>query len=93
MYVGKYQYLVSLIQTTQVSDVAWKNKAGFDILTSTVKFLLGSHNVFDLITLVDGEVPMDTYSALQNYEKQMISVIKSVFDVKNLIEYVLLSST
>ena len=92
VYVGKYQYLVSLIQTTQVSDVAWKNKAGFDILTSTVNSLLGSHNVFDLITLVDGEVPMDKYSALQNLEKQIIIVTKSVFDIKNLIASEFLSS-
>ena len=83
MYVGRDQYPVSLIQLAQVSDVAWKNKAGFYILSSTVNYLMGSHNVSALINLLDGEVPMDTYSALQNYEKQMISVIKSVIDVKN----------
>ena len=54
MYVGKDHYPVSLVQLAKVLDVAWKNKSGFDILTSTASSLLGSHNVSDLITLVDG---------------------------------------
>ena len=54
---------------------------------------MGSHNVSNLITLVDREVPMDTYSALQNSEKQMISVMKSVFGIKNLTASEFLSST
>ena len=54
VYVGKDHYPVSLVQLAQVLDVAWKNKSGFDILTSTASSLLGSHNVSDLITLVDG---------------------------------------
>ena len=36
---------------------------------------------------------MDTYSALQNSEKQMISVMKSVFGIKNLTASEFLSST
>ena len=83
VYVRKDQYLVSLVQPAQVLDIVCKNKSGFNILTSTVKYLLGSHNVSGFITLVDVEVPMDTYYALQNSEKQMISVMRSVFNVKN----------
>ena len=93
VYVGKYQYPVSLIKLTPVLDVAWKKKAGFNFLTSTVNYFFGSHNISDLITLVDGEVPVYTYYALHNFEKQMISVMKRVFDVKNLIELEFLRST
>ena len=66
LYVGKDQYLVSLFRLAQVSDVAWKKKAVFYLLTSTVNSLLGYHKVYDFITLVGGEVPMDRYSTLQN---------------------------
>ena len=69
VYVGKYQYPVSLVQLAQVSDVARKKKAGFDLLMPTVRSLLGSHNVSDLINPVDGEIPIYTYSDLQNSEK------------------------
>ena len=51
---------------------------------STARSLLGSHNVSDFITLVDGELPMDMYSALQKSEKHIISVMRSIFYVKNL---------
>ena len=55
------------------------------LFVSTVNSLLGNHKVSDLIALVYGEVPMDMYSALHNLENQMISVMKIVLDVKNLI--------
>ena len=93
MYVVKDQYSVSLIQPAQVSGVALKKKAGLDLLMSTVSSLLGYHKVSYLITLEDGEVLIYTYSALRNSEKQVISVMKSIFDIKNLTASEFLSST
>ena len=60
----------------------WKKKAGFKLLSSTVNLLSGAHIVSDLIALMDGEVPMDTYYALQDAEKKVVEVMVSVFDVK-----------
>ena len=60
VYVGTDQYPVSLIQLSQVLNIAWKNKAVLNVLKSTVSSLLGSHNGSNLITLVDGAVPMYT---------------------------------
>ena len=38
----------------------------------------------DLIIFVDNEVPMDTYSAFQDAETQMMKVMNSAFEVDNL---------
>ena len=53
-------------------------------MASAMSYLLGSHNVADLITPVGVEVSMDTFSDLHNLEKQFISDMKIVFNVKNL---------
>ena len=70
-----------------------EKKTELDILTSTVISLFVYHNVSDLITMVSGEVPMDTYSAFQHLEKQMTSVMKIIFYVKNFTASAFLSST
>ena len=66
VYVGKNQYPISIIQVSEISEIAWKKKSVFDLLTSSVASLRGNHSVSDLVTLVENKVPMDTYSALQD---------------------------
>ena len=58
VYVGKNQHPIS-----------WKNKSGFDMLTSSVASLSSSHSVSDLITILDSEVPMYTYSSCKMQRK------------------------
>ena len=53
----------------KVLEIAWRNKAGFGLLTPLVGSLRGGHIVSYLITLVDKKIPIDTYSALQDAEK------------------------
>ena len=60
VYVGKNQYPISIVQLDEVSDIAWRKKAGLDLLTSLLGSLSGGHNMLDLITLVDNNVTMDT---------------------------------
>ena len=53
VYVGKNQYPISIIQVSEISEIAWKKKSGFDVLTYSVASLRGKHSGSDLITLVD----------------------------------------
>ena len=82
--VGKNQYHISAIQLSEISEITCKKKSGSDLLTSSVAYLSGGHIVSYLITLVENEVPMDTYSALQDLEKQIMKVMKIAFIVDNL---------
>ena len=56
-----------------------RKNEGFDLLTYSVGSISGDHIVSDLIALVDNEVPVDTYSALKDAEKQMTKVMNSEF--------------
>ena len=84
VYVGKNQYPISIVQLDEVSDIAWRKKSGFKFLTYPVGSLSGSHNVSDLITLVDNKLPMDTYSTLKYTEKQTSNVMDSTFGFDNI---------
>ena len=44
VYVGKNQYTISIVQLYEVSGIAWRKKSCFDLLTSSVIYLSGSHN-------------------------------------------------
>ena len=68
----------------KVSGIAWRKKAGFDMLTSSVIYLSGGHSVSDLITLMDNKFPKYTYLALKYSEKQMTKVMDSAFGVDKL---------
>ena len=65
-YVGKNRYSISIVQLAKVSEIVCRKKAGSDFLTSSVSSISGGHNVSDLITLVDKEVPIYNYFALQD---------------------------
>ena len=54
------------------------------MITSSVGSLSGGHILSYLITLVDNKVPMKTYSALQDAEKQMFKLMNKAFVVDNL---------
>ena len=69
VYVGKNQYPISIIQLAEFLEIAWKKKAGFGLKNSSVGSLSGGHSVSDLITFVDDEVPMYTYSVLKDAKK------------------------
>ena len=71
----------TIVQLAQFFEIVWKNKSGFDLLTSSLVSLSGGHSVSYLITLVSNEVPVDTNSVLQNAEKQIMKVINSSFGV------------
>ena len=60
IHVDKNQYPISVIQISEISEISWKKKAGFDLLSSSVASLSGGHSMYNLIMLVDNEVPMDT---------------------------------
>ena len=60
VYVGKNQYPISIIQLSEISEIAWKKKAGFGLLNSSVASLSGGHSVSYFTTVVENEVPMDT---------------------------------
>ena len=66
VYVGNNQYHISIVQLEKVSEIAWRKKARFDFLIFLVSYLSGGHNMSYIITRVANEVPMDTYSALQD---------------------------
>ena len=78
VYASKNQFPIYIVQLAEVLEIAWRKKAGFDMLASSVGYLSSGHSMSDLITLVDNKVPMDTYSALQDAEKQMMKVMYSV---------------
>ena len=52
VYVGENQYPISIIQLSETSEIAWKKRSGFGLLTSSVGSLSGGHIVSDLIMLV-----------------------------------------
>ena len=62
VYSGKNCYPISIVQFSEVSEIFWRSKSGFNMITSSVVFLSGGHSVSDCIILMDDEVPMDTYS-------------------------------
>ena len=68
VYVKKNRYPISIVQLAEVLEIAWRNKTGFDLLTSSVASLSGGYSVSYLITLVDNEAPIGTYSVLQDAE-------------------------
>ena len=72
VYVGKNQYTISIVQLYEVSEIAWGKKAGFNLLTSLISSLSGGHNISDFITLVENEVTIDIYSALQDAETKRL---------------------
>ena len=49
--------------------MAWRNKAGFYVLTSLVSSLSGGNTVLYMIMLVANEMPLHAYSELQDTEK------------------------
>ena len=54
----------------KVDILGWiKLKAGFDLITSSVGSLRDGNRVSYFFMLMDNEVPMDTYYALQYTEK------------------------
>ena len=59
VYVEKDQYLISMVQLGEISEISWKNKPGLHLLNYLVSSLSGYHNVLGLITIVENEVPMD----------------------------------
>ena len=53
VYVGKNQCPVSIVQLAKVSDITWREKAGFDLISSLLGSLSGGQSVSDLIKIVD----------------------------------------
>ena len=74
----------SFLLLDKCSDIAWRKKSDFDLLTSSMSSLSSGHSMSDLIKLVGNKVPMNTYSALLDVEKQTTKLMNSVFGVDNL---------
>ena len=53
VYVGKNQCPVYIVQLAEVSDITWRKKAGFDLISSLLGSLSGGQSVSDLIKIVD----------------------------------------
>ena len=60
------RYPISIVYLEKVLDIAWRKKAVFNLIASSVGPLSGSHSLTHLIMLVDNRVPMNTYSALKD---------------------------
>ena len=63
VYVGKEQYLISLVPSNDISTPALKNQRGFDQLDTGVFSLTITHQIDNLIELVSTEIPIDVHSA------------------------------
>ena len=85
MYVGTNYYSIYIVQLYEASEITRRKKAGFYLLTSSVSSLSVSNNMLDMITLVANEVPMDTYSSLQDPENQMAKLIYRSFRIDHLL--------
>ena len=83
-YSGKDHIPTSLPKIQPVSNIAWRKKAGFDQLVSTIYSLLKLHSVANIIPLIAHEVPIETFTAQQEATKVMYKVWRCVFNVNHL---------
>ena len=85
VYVGKDQHPVSISALDAVSAPAWKKAAGFDELSRVVFSLADTHEVADLVALISQELPIATNVAFQEAHTESVAIMKSAFDIRNLL--------
>ena len=82
VYVGKNQYHISIMKLGEVLEISWRKKVGLYMISSSMRSLSGILSVSDFITLMDNQVTMETYFALQDANK--IRDMHSLFGVNNI---------
>ena len=91
--VGKDFIPVTFMALEPVSEPSWKKAACFDSLKTAALGLVDSHPIYDIISFVGDELPLDSIAALQEAGNRSMELNKSIFDVNNLTPSAFLSFT